>query len=334
MEHPAFTRDWMGSGDELDPLEYEVKAYVTLGGAVHDAAIAAWSVKGYYDYTRPVAAIRYMADQGQSSDPSLPSYSPSGIPLYPGFIELVDDTDPLAGDLGQHIGKIKLYTWQGPDYIDTFEAENGLDVPVDTTGNIAGVDWILAENWWPYQRPSFVTPPFAGYVSGHSTFSRAAAEVLTGITGDAYFPGGMGEFECPQDDFLVFEIGPSVDVTLQWATYRDASDQCSLSRIYGGIHPVTDDIRGRLMGIVCGTQAVDLANDYFNGTINNTCGIGPYGGCLGDVNGDDIQSVDDILFMLANFGHMGPHPADLDLDDLVGTTDLLILLGVFGCTCP
>ena len=334
MSHPDFTRDWMGEGDELDPLQYEVKAYLTLGGAVHDAAIAAWSVKGYYDYARPVSAIRYMADQGQSTDPSLPSYSPNGIPLYPGFIELVDDTDDLAGTGGENIGKIKVLTWQGPDYIDTYEADNGLDIPIDTAGNIAGVGWILAENWWPYQRPSFVTPPFAGYVSGHSTFSRSAAEVLTCITGDPFFPGGMGEFHCPQDDFLVFEIGPSVDVTLQWATYYDASDQCSLSRIWGGIHPVTDDIRGRLMGIVCGTQACDLANSYFDGSINNTCGIGPYGGCLGDIDGDGVQTVEDVLYMLANFGNIGPHPADLDLDDLVGTTDLLILLGVFGCTCP
>lgn len=334
MEHPEFTRDWMGSGAELDPLEYEVKAYLTLGGGVHDAAIAAWSVKGYYDYTRPVAAIRYMADQGQCTDPALPSFSPNGIPLNPGYIELVDDTDDLAGDGGENIGKIKLFTWQGPDYIDTYEDEDGLDIPIDTAGNIAGVGWILAENWWPYQRPSFVTPPFAGFVSGHSTFSRSAAEVLTAITGDPYFPGGMGEFECPQDDFLVFEVGPSVDVTLQWATYRDASDQCSLSRIFGGIHPVQDDIPGRLMGVTCGVQAVDLANSYFDGSINSTCGIGPYGGCLGDIDGDGAQTVEDMLFMLANFGSIGPNAADLNVDELVGAADLLILLGVFGCNCP
>lgn len=334
MSHPEFTYDWMGQGEEIDHLQYEVQSYLTLGGAVHDAAIAAWSVKGYYDYVRPISAIRYMADQGQCSDPMLPSYSPNGIPLYEGFIELVDDTDSLAGTGGENIGKIKLYTWKGPDYIDTFEDENGLDVPFDTAGNIAGVGWILAENWWPYQRPSFVTPPFAGYVSGHSTFSRSAAEVLTALTGDEYFPGGMGVFHCPQDDFLVFEVGPSVDVDLQWATYYDASDQCSLSRIWGGIHPVTDDIPGRQMGIICGTQAVELANSYFNGSINNTCGIGPYGGCMGDLDGDGAQTVEDILFMLANFGHMGAHPADLDLDQLVGTTDLLILLGIYGCECP
>ena len=43
---------------------------------MHDAAISAWSVKGWYDYIRPISAIRYMADeQGQSSDPNLPNYS-------------------------------------------------------------------------------------------------------------------------------------------------------------------------------------------------------------------------------------------------------------------
>lgn len=322
MIHPEFTYDWMGEGNEIDPLEYEVKAYLMLGGAVHDAAIAAWSVKGYYDYLRPISAIRYMADQGQSTDPTLPSYSPNGIPLFPGYIELVDDTDSLAGDLGENIGKIKVYSWKGPDYIGDEETE------------YAGVGWILAENWWPYQRPSFVTPPFAGYVSGHSTFSRAAAEVMTAITGDEYFPGGMGVFHCPQNEFLVFEDGPSVDVDLQWATYYDASDQCSLSRIFGGIHPVTDDIPGRKMGIVCGTQAVAHAQSYYDGSINNTCGVGPYGGCLGDIDGDGANTVEDVLFMLASFGQMGAHPADLDLDDLVGTTDLLILLSVFGCNCP
>ena len=127
----------------------------------------------------------------------------------------------------------------------------------------AGVGWILAENWWPFQRPSFVTPPFAGYVSGHSTYSRAAAELLTALTGDPFFPGGMGEFHCPQNEFLVFEDGPSQDVILQWATYRDASDQCSLSRIWGGIHPPVDDMPGRLIGMEIGVEAFDFAERIF-----------------------------------------------------------------------
>lgn len=98
--------------------------------------------------------------------------------MVDGYIEIVNENDPLIGNNSQHLGKIKVYSWKGHDYIDNEDTDQ------------AGVDWILAENWWPYQRPSFVTPPFAGYVSGHSTYSRAAAEVLTLITGDEFFPGG------------------------------------------------------------------------------------------------------------------------------------------------
>jgi hypothetical protein len=249
IEHPLFERKWKGLGDELDPLEYDARAYLALGGAMHDAAIAAWSIKGYYDYLRPVSAVRFMADRGQSSNEALPSYHPAGVPLIPGYIELVGIGDPLAGSVGEHIGKIKLYTWRGPEFIDDPETDE------------AGVGWILAENWWPYQRPSFVTPPFAGYVSGHSTYSRTAAELMSLMTGTPFFPGGMSGFSIEQNEFLVFEDGPSQSFDLQWATYMDASDQCSLSRIWGGIHPPIDDIPGRKIGMILGPQAFNLADE-------------------------------------------------------------------------
>ena len=226
-----------------------------MGGAVHDAAVAAWGIKGWYDYVRPISAIRAMAERGQSTDPNLPRYHPGGIPLVDGYIELVDEGDVLAGEQGQNINKLKLYAWRGPAYIENLDTD------------VAGVGWILAGAYWPYQRPSFVTPPFAGYISGHSTFSRAAAEVMTHLTGDAFFPGGMGEFHTRQNEFLVFEDGPSVDVILQWATYRDASDQTSLSRIWGGIHPPADDIPGRIIGEKIGIAAFHLAESYFFGQI-------------------------------------------------------------------
>ncbi len=70
-----------------------------------------------------------------------------------------------------------------------------------------------------------------------------------------------------QNEFLVFEEGPSQNMTLQWATYRDASDQTSLSRIWGGIHPPIDDIRGRKIGEEIGIEAFNLSLDYFNGTL-------------------------------------------------------------------
>ena len=66
---------------KLSDLEWDVKSYFTLGGAMHDAAIAAWSVKGWYDYIRPVSAIRYMCSLGQSSNPEKPSYNIYGDTL-------------------------------------------------------------------------------------------------------------------------------------------------------------------------------------------------------------------------------------------------------------
>jgi hypothetical protein len=78
----------------------------------------------------------------------------------------------------------------------------------------------------------------------------------------------MGTFDIQQDNFLVFEKGPSAPFTLQWATYRDASDQTSLSRIWGGIHPPIDDIRGRIIGIQVGIDAYNKATNYFNGTLS------------------------------------------------------------------
>ena len=251
MDHPMHERKWQGTIDIVDPTEYDVKAYMVLAGTMHDAAVTAWGIKGRYDYIRPVSAIRWMAGLGQSTDPEMASYHPDGISLIPGHIELVQEGDTLLADAPENLNKIKLYSWQGPSFID------------DPSTDQAGVGWILADDWWPYQRPSFVTPPFAGYISGHSTFSRAAAEVLTMMTGDEYFPGGLGEFEVKKDEFLVFEQGPSVDMTLQWATYRDASEQTSLSRIWGGIHPPADDIPGRWIGLRLGKDAFNKSQTLF-----------------------------------------------------------------------
>ena len=255
-DHPLSKKTFGNSSRELQALEWDVKSYLTLSGAMHDVAVNIWGVKGYYDYIRPISAIRYMASKGQSSDMTLPNYDPHGLPLIENLIAVIAEGDALAGSNNQHLGKIKVKSWKGPDFIN------------DPEMDIAGVDWILGTRWWPYQRPSFVTPPFAGYLSGHSAFSRAASEVLTLITNDAFFPGGIGIFDVAQNDFLVFEQGPTESFSLQWATYRDASDQTSLSRIWGGIHPPIDDIRGRIIGDKIGKEVFDFANTFFSTSLN------------------------------------------------------------------
>ena len=95
----------------LDPLEWDVKLYFTLNGAVHDAAIAAWGLKGFYDSARPISMVRYMGGKGQSSDPAGPSYDPDGLPLDPGLVEVVtaESSDQASGTrFADHVGEIAV----------------------------------------------------------------------------------------------------------------------------------------------------------------------------------------------------------------------------------
>jgi hypothetical protein len=244
-----------GEGDEVDRLEWDVKLYLALNGAVHDAAIAAWAVKGFYDSARPISMIRFLGGNGQASDPDGPSYDPEGLPLEPGLIEMVTTESSAPGErhahLADHVGEIAIRSWVG--------------FPEDPETETSGVGWIRAVEWVPYQRSTFVTPAFAGYVSGHSTFSRAAAEVMTAFTGSEFFPGGMHEWTTPAGE-LLHEEGPTEDTTIEWATYYDAADQAGISRIYMGIHIPADDYGGRRIGSECGIEAWARAQRYFDGT--------------------------------------------------------------------
>jgi hypothetical protein len=250
---PGFELRVGGVGPEVDRLEWDVKLYFVLNGAVHDAGVAAWGVKGYYDSARPISMIRYMGGKGQSSDPAGPAYDPGGLPLVDGLVEVVTPESSAPGQrhepLADHVGEIAVKAWQGNP---------------DDPSRASGVGWIRAVDWVPYQRATFVTPAFAGYVSGHSTFSRAAAEVMAAFTGDPYFPGGISHWTIPAGD-LVTEAGPTGEVTLQWATYFDAADQAGSSRIFGGIHIEADDFAGRRLGSQCGKDAWALAEHYFDG---------------------------------------------------------------------
>ena len=243
-----------GAGPVLDRLQWDVKLYLALNGAVHDAAIAAWGLKGRYDGGRPISMIRYLASLGQSSDPTQPAYNTSGLPLVPGLVAVITPQLTAPGGpmsaLAGHEGQIAVRAWQGN--------------PADPKTQVSPVGWILGTAWVPYQLPTFVTPSFPGYISGHSTFSRAAAEVLTGITGSEFFPGGILRVAVKQGSFRI-EAGPSADVMLEWATYYDAADTAGQSRLFGGIHVQADDFTGRAVGSTCGKDAWAVAQRYYLG---------------------------------------------------------------------
>lgn len=115
-----------------------------------------------------------------------------------------------------------------------------------------------------YQEATVVTPPFPEYISGHSTFSAAAAEVLRSFTGSDTFGNSA---VIPQGS-SVLEPGlvPASDITLSWPTFTDAANQAGMSRRYGGIHFRAGDLEGRAAGQTAGAQVWAKCQEYFQGT--------------------------------------------------------------------
>ena len=254
-DHPAMRNSKRigGGARSVDDLEWDVKVYLALNGAVHDAAIWAWGNKTVYDSSRPITLIRYMAALGQSSDPLMASYHPEGLPLVSDLIEVITPATSSPGGRHEHlrdfVGEVAIQAWRGPS--------------IDPAPSTSGVGWQRGIEWLPYMPRNFVTPPFPGYTSGHSSFSRSAAEVLAAITGSAFFPDGLGTFVAARDEFLAIEKGPSETVELQWATYYDAADQAGISRRFGGIHPFYDDYPSRIVGAEIGQKAWARAQEFY-----------------------------------------------------------------------
>ncbi|WP_412027304.1 vanadium-dependent haloperoxidase [Deinococcus yunweiensis] len=214
-DDPRFQRRLGGSGPALGALEWDVRAYLALNGAMHDAAISAWQVKRRTDTARAVTLVRVLAARN-----ALP---------------------PISGVTERQDGVTMVRAWGGGSRIA----------------------WRDPAQWVPYQASNFVSPSFPGFVSGHSTFSRAAAEVLTDLTGSAFFPGGL--YEVTVKAALIDGQTFATPVHLQWATYFDAADHAGQSRVWGGIHLPPDDYAGRRIGRQIGLDAVALARRYFSG---------------------------------------------------------------------
>jgi membrane-associated phospholipid phosphatase len=102
---------------------------------------------------------------------------------------------------------------------------------------------ITADPTWV---PLWPTPPFPSYVSGHSTFSAAAATVLTSVFGN---------------DFSYTDYGDkTLDlVPRHYTGFDQAAQESGMSRIYGGIHFLSDNTAGLQLGSQVGTWVVQHA---------------------------------------------------------------------------
>lgn len=156
------------------------------------------------------------------------------------------------------------------------------------TAPYRGVGTIDAAFWQPYQAETFVTPGFAGYVSGHSTFSAAAAGALIKFfgtseylapkcikyeEGSSLFEGKIIEGEenhipgvtdvSNQGPRTVGYV-PATDVVLCWETFEEAAEESGISRLHGGIHIIADHIDGNEMGFKIASAVYDKAQKLWS----------------------------------------------------------------------
>lgn len=126
-----------------------------------------------------------------------------------------------------------------------------------------GTQSIPGEAWLPYQPAAFVTPPFPEFVSGHSTFSAAAAEVLAGFRGDR-----IALRVTIADGSSQIEPGlPAQALTLAWSSLSEAAAAAGMSRRYGGIHFEQGDLAGRELGRRVGQLVLEKCEGLFGGRL-------------------------------------------------------------------
>lgn len=126
-----------------------------------------------------------------------------------------------------------------------------------------GAQQIDGAAWQPYQPSWVVTPPFAEYVSGHSAFSSAAAEILRDFTGSDAF--GYSHVVLAGSSRVEPGTAPATSVTFNYASFSDAADEAGISRRYGGIHFRSGDLVSRDLGRSVGRMAWVKALRYFSG---------------------------------------------------------------------
>jgi len=151
-----------------------------------------------------------------------------------------------------------------------------------------GIVSIPGGTWQPYQNINFITPPFAEYPSGHSTFSSASAAILKSFFGDDKFRGnsyvikaGTSLFEpkismgapghiadltdVPNKGPYSVGYSPATDITLSWNTWTEAAQQSGISRLYGGIHFMSANRDGLKLGQMVADRVWTTANRFFAG---------------------------------------------------------------------
>ncbi|MEM9230951.1 MAG: DUF6851 domain-containing protein [Pseudomonadota bacterium] len=230
----------------------------------------------------------------------------------------IDEDAKLFFALNAAVFDAGIATWEAKyvyDYVRPQSAIRDLyfDQTVEAWGGVnQGRQEILGQEWQPYQNVTFVTPPFPEYVSGHSTFSMAAAKTIASFVGsDQYYDGTslsnydldgvpgtdlLGRYETSELAFEEFD--GDTPVILQWDTLTDAALEAGISRIYGGIHIQDGNLNGLKIGEQVAANAEIRWDALFTRGGDDKITADPAGGVIIAGAGDDevigSRKIDDI----------------------------------------
>lgn len=141
-----------------------------------------------------------------------------------------------------------------------------------------GFATIPAESWHPYSPSTFVTPPFPGYPSGHSTASGAASKVLELFTGSDRYEaialrkaGELTEAACTVAEMQARDGKPADlpntrDIVLKLPTFTATAEMAGISRVMGGYHIQADNAAGLELGRTIAKYSWPKYQAYFDGT--------------------------------------------------------------------
>lgn len=98
---------------------------------------------------------------------------------------------------------------------------------------------VVADRNWKSLIP---TPPFPAYTSGHSAFGAASLKMIANIIGRDRI-----SFSKKAADTVIWPDHLS-NVTRHWTSLSAAADENGMSRIYGGVHWMADNVEGLRAG--------------------------------------------------------------------------------------
>lgn len=212
--------------------------------------------QGYIDQAQQILDIKASLTDTQKaiadywSDGPSTETPPGHWNLFAHFVSERDDHN-LDAD-------VKMFFALNNALLDTSIAVWDIKRAFDSERPVTAIRYLFDENWQSY----IPTPPFPEYVSGHSTFSAAAAEVLKQFTGSDTFEASYTQRAGTSR--IEPGVAPTTDVTLSWNTFSAAADEAGVSRRYGGIHFEDGDLMGRTLGRKVAAIAWDKSQSYIS----------------------------------------------------------------------